>query len=63
MHKRYDSQKYQLPPWEIFFRCSDKELQKSREKAMKLGKRHLITTFLEIDPWHNEALVNLRWKI
>ena len=33
-----------------FFRCSDKELQKSRAKPMKLGKKHLIATFYENDP-------------
>ena len=32
-----------------FFRCSDKELQKSRAKPMKLGKKLLITTFYEND--------------
>ena len=38
-----------LPTMEIFFSCSDKELQKSRAKAKKLGKRHWITTL-----WGNE---------
>ena len=31
----------------VLFSCSDKELQKLREKAMKLGKRHLITQFFD----------------
>ena len=31
----------------VFFRCSDKELQKFREKAMKVGKRHLSTQFFD----------------
>ena len=44
----------------FFLRCSDKELQKSREKTMKLGKRHLITTFWENGPEHNETLVQLQ---
>ena len=43
----------------IFFRCSDKELQKSRVKVMKLGKKHLITTFWEND---NEALYSYSEK-
>ena len=33
-----------LPTMEMFFSCSDKELQKPRAKARKLGKRHWITT-------------------
>ena len=34
----------------ILFRCNDKELQKPRAKAMKLGKKHFIKTFLENYP-------------
>ena len=39
-----------LPTMENFFSCSDKESQKSRAKAKKLGKRYWITTLWENDP-------------